>query len=55
MFLLMGVGYSFGVSFTLRFICSISGAGKYCNYFNFDWKSQKWKLVFVLEASQVVP
>ena len=50
MFLLLRAGDSFGVSSTLRVICSISGAGKHCNYFDFDWKSQKWKLVFVLGA-----
>lgn len=50
MFLLLWVGGSFGVSSTLRSICSIGGAGKNCEFFAFDWKSQKWNLVFVFGA-----
>lgn len=50
MFLLLWVGGNFGVSATLSSICSIGGAGKYVGFFNYDWKSQKWNLVFVLGA-----
>jgi len=48
MFLLIWAGEGFGVSSTLRTICSIGGAGKHCGFFNFDWRAQKWNLVFVL-------
>ena len=27
-------------------MCSILGAGKSCDFFDFDWKSQLWNLVF---------
>jgi uncharacterized membrane protein YedE/YeeE len=48
MFLLLWVGGNFGVSSTLRSICTLSGAGKNCKFFDFNWKSQRWNLVFVL-------
>ncbi|GJM63749.1 YeeE/YedE family protein [Persicobacter diffluens] len=41
-------GKSFGISATLRTACSIVGAGKKNEFFNFDWKSQRWNLLFVL-------
>ncbi len=47
MFLLLWTGKSFGVSSTLRSLCSIGGAGKNCDFFDFDWRSQNWNLVFV--------
>lgn len=50
MFLMLRAGESFGVSTTLRSICSMAGAGRHCNYFDQDWKSKKWGLVFVLGA-----
>ena len=50
MFLLLWVGGNFGVSSTLRSICSMGGAGKHCDFFDFDWKSQRWNLVFVIGA-----
>lgn len=48
MFSLLFFGNSFGISSNLRTICSIIGAGKNCEYFDFDWKSQMWNLVFAL-------
>jgi uncharacterized membrane protein YedE/YeeE len=48
MFSLLLTGNRFGISSNLRTICSILGAGKSCEYFDFDWKSQKWNLVFAL-------
>lgn len=48
MFLLLWLGGNFGVSSTLRSICAFSGAGKNCEFFDFNWKSQRWNLVFVL-------
>lgn len=50
MFLLLWVGGNFGVSSTLRSICSIGGAGKHSSFFQFDWKKDIWNLVFVLGA-----
>ncbi len=41
-------GNRFGISSNLRTICSILGAGKSCEFFDFDWRSQKWNLVFAL-------
>ena len=35
MFLLLWAGENFGVSSTLRTICSISGASKHSSYFDF--------------------
>ena len=41
---------SFGFSSNLRTICTIVGAGKNTDFFNFNWKSQIWNLVFLLGA-----
>ena len=43
-------GKSFGVSSNLRTMCSLAGAGKYAEFFKFDWKSQIWNLIFVAGA-----
>jgi hypothetical protein len=43
-------GKTFGMSSNLRTLCSIGGAGKYADFFKFDWKAQKWNLVVVLGA-----
>lgn len=50
MFLLLWAGGNFGVSATLRTACAIGGAGKKIDFFDFDWKSQLWNLVFVFGA-----
>ncbi len=47
MFLLIYLGEKFGVSSSFRAICSAGGAKKW-SYFNYDWKSHDWLLVFVL-------
>jgi len=41
-------GKTFGMSSNLRTLCSIGGAGKYAEFFAFDWKAQKWNLTVVL-------
>lgn len=46
MFSLLFLGNTFGISSNLRTMCSILGAGKTCDYFNFNWKDQLWNLVF---------
>lgn len=43
-------GKTFGMSSNLRTLCAIGGAGKYANFFKFDWKAQRWNLVVVLGA-----
>lgn len=40
-------GKRFGISSNLRTLCTIAGADKLSDYFRFDWKSQRWNLVFV--------
>ncbi len=48
MFVLVFFGKSFGMSSNLRTLCTICGAGKKTSFFNFDWKHQKWNLMFAL-------
>ena len=50
MFLLLFFGKSFGFSSNLRTICTIVGAGKRVKFFDFDWKTQSWNLVFLVGA-----
>lgn len=50
MFLLLWFGGNFGASSNLRTLCSIGGAGKKVDFFNFDWKGQTWNLVFIASA-----
>ena len=46
MFFMLLFGKEFGFSSNLRTMCSISGAGKFSDFFRFDWKNQIWNLVF---------
>jgi uncharacterized membrane protein YedE/YeeE len=50
MFLLIFFGQSFGFSSNLRTICAASGGGKFVKFFDFNWRSQIWNLVFLLGA-----
>jgi len=50
MFLLLYFGGNFGVSANLRTMCAAAGAGNNCDFFQFNWQSQKWNLVFVAGA-----
>ena len=50
MFVLLLVGKQFGMSSNLRTACSIGGAGKASDFFNFDWKKERWNLIVVLGA-----
>ena len=50
MLALIYFGTSFGVSGNLRTMCTIGGAGKFSEFFRFDWKSQIWNLIFVAGA-----
>ncbi|MFZ4261976.1 YeeE/YedE family protein [Sphingobacterium sp. HJSM2_6] len=47
---LVFLGKSFGFSSNFRNICSMLGAGKNCSFFDFDWKSQRWNLLFLVGA-----
>jgi len=48
MLVLLFFGKSFGFSSNLRTLCTIAGAGKKVEFFNFDWKTQHWNLLFLL-------
>ena len=48
MFMLLYFGGKFGVSSNLRTMCTIAGADKFSDFFKFDWKTQRWNLMFVL-------
>jgi uncharacterized membrane protein YedE/YeeE len=48
MFLLIYFGQKFGVSTSFETMCSIAGAGKLADHFDFDWKKHSWLLTFVL-------
>ena len=48
MFLMIVAGSRFGVSSSMETICSLGGAGKLTDYFNFNWKDQSWSLVFII-------
>lgn len=50
MLLLIYFGKSFGFSSNFRTLCSALGAGKTCDFFSYDWKSQKWNLLFLVGA-----
>ncbi|PKA97160.1 hypothetical protein B0O79_0810 [Flavobacteriaceae bacterium MAR_2009_75] len=50
MIFLVYFGKTFGMSSNLRTFCSIGGAGKYADFFRFDWKAQRWNLIVVLGA-----
>jgi uncharacterized protein len=47
MFFLLFTGKSFGVSSNFRTICTACGAGNNISFFKFDWKVQKWNLMFL--------
>ncbi len=50
MFALIYFGKTFGMSSNLRTLCTVGGAGKYSDFFRFDWKAQRWNLIVVLGA-----
>jgi uncharacterized protein len=51
MFLLIFMGKKFGMSSNLESMCSMCGAGKKADYFNFDWRVNRWNLVVMLGAA----
>jgi len=48
MYLMFFFGKKFGVSSNLETVCAMGGAGKMVDFFKFDWRKNKWNLVFVL-------
>ncbi|TKC10410.1 YeeE/YedE family protein [Pedobacter polaris] len=50
MLLLVFWGKSFGFSANLRNLCAMAGAGRKVKFFDFDWKSQQWNLLFLVGA-----
>ena len=50
MILLILLGKSFGVSSNFRTMCSALGAGKNCEFFDFNWKAQRWNLLVLIGA-----
>ncbi|EAZ95792.1 hypothetical protein FBBAL38_00195 [Flavobacteria bacterium BAL38] len=50
MLILTYFGKSFGMSSNLRTMCTMAGAGKFSDFFKFDWREQKWSLAVVLGA-----
>ena len=48
MFALIFFGKSFGFSSNFRTICAISGGGKQCEFFDFNWRNQIWNLLFLV-------
>lgn len=50
MALLLYFGKTFGMSSNLETMCSIAGAGKFINFFKFNWRESAWNLTVVLGA-----
>lgn len=48
MLTLIYLGKSFGFSSNFRTMCAMAGAGKSCGFFDFDWRAQRWNLLFLL-------
>jgi len=48
MFILIMSGKNFGMSSNLRTFCTICGAGRTSELFQFDWKKQRWNLLVVI-------
>lgn len=47
MFLMLYAGQKFGISTSFETACSMAGMGKKISLFDYDWRSQKWLLMFV--------
>ena len=50
MVLLIFFGKTFGFSSNLRTICAMCGAGKHVKFFDFNWKTGIWNLLFLVGA-----
>lgn len=47
MALMFFFGKTFGISSTLKTMCSMAGGGRWSEYFRIDWKQGIWNLFFV--------
>lgn len=50
MFVLIYFGQTFGFSHNLHTLCAAVGMGKKYSFFDFDWRSQRWNLAFLVGA-----
>ncbi len=48
MFLMFYFGKRLGISSNLETLCTIGGAGKFVDFFKFDWRKNKWNLAFMV-------
>lgn len=48
MFSMLISGERLGVSSSFETACSMSGLGKWIEHFDYDWKTQKWVLMFIM-------
>lgn len=49
-FILLFLGKEFGISGNLRAMCAAEGAGRFADFFNYDWQKEGWNLMIVLGA-----
>jgi uncharacterized protein len=47
MFLMIYFGKTFSASSSMRTLCAAGGAGKFSDFFRYDWKAQTWNLLFL--------
>lgn len=50
MLIMIFFGKSLGMSTNLESMCAIGGAGRFVDYFKFDWRKNTWNLVLMLGA-----
>ncbi len=50
LYLLLKFNKDFGLSANLRTMCAADGAGKYADFFEYDWGKQGWNLMVALGA-----
>lgn len=50
MLALIYFGKNFGMSTNLQSLCSMTGLGKRIEYFNFDWRANRWNFAVVFGA-----
>lgn len=47
-YLLLYLGKKFGISTGFKTTCSVLGAGKVASFFNYNWKEERWLLIYIL-------
>lgn len=48
LFLMMYFGERFGLSTSMKTTCAALGAGNKIPFFNYNWKEEKWLLIYIL-------